>query len=679
MNKLRLFRRRIFAGALPCTGGGCAAILMLALSFAPGPAPAQTNSSQKSADLSELPLEALMNLEVPKVYAASKIEQKTTQAPASVTVVTSDDIKKFGYRTLAELLQSVQGFYVSYDRNYDYLGARGISLGDANDRVLLLVNGHGVNNNFTDGAAIGTDFLLDIDLVDRVEVIRGPSAVLYGNNAFLGVINVITRQGRQINGLEASFDYGTFDTYHGRVTFGKQFTNGIELLLSGSIYESAGAERLFYKQFNTNKPAQDNYGAATNMDGDSFRSFFGSLGLKDITLEGAFIDRDKVNPTAFEDTSFNNPSLRTVDQQGYATLKYAHSFTDEVDITAKMSYDSYSHDIGYPFGTMLYSEKDTGQWWDTQVQLDKTFWDRLVMTLGGEYRDDFAQEEQLTGSTPVVGSRTSYGVFLQGDYAIVTNLHLNAGARYDQYDHFTPAFDPRVALIYNPAKTSTLKAIYGTAFRAPDFEELSDPRFQNISPEKITSYELDYDQEIGAHLRSSLSGFYNDMRHLIVFDNGNYTNLNAQTKGVELALDSSWAGGIRGRASYSYEYTQNDTVPWQLPDSPNHMFKFDLSVPLVKDKLFVGAEYQFTSDRLSLHNATDASGQLVTVQGEAAGGFGVVNLTLFSQNIIKNLEFSASVYDLLNTQYWDPASDFHVEDVIEQNGRSFRVKVTYRF
>jgi iron complex outermembrane receptor protein len=57
----------------------------------------------------------------------------------------------------------------------------------------------------------------------------------------------------------------------------------------------------------------------------------------------------------------------------------------------------------------------------------------------------------------------------------------------------------------------------------------------------------------------------------------------------------------------------------------------------------------------------------------------VVNLTLFSQNIIKNLEFSASVYDLLNTQYWDPASDFHVEDVIEQNGRSFRVKVTYRF
>ncbi|MGP8201706.1 MAG: TonB-dependent receptor plug domain-containing protein [Limisphaerales bacterium] len=679
MNKLRFFRRRILAGAFPCPGGGCAAILMLVLSFAPGAAPAQTNSSPKSVDLTELPLEALMNLEVPTVYAASKIEQKTTQAPASVTVVTSDEIKMFGYRTLADVLQSVPGFNVSYDRDYDFLGAMGISLGDANNRILLLVNGHRVNNNYTDSAAIGTDFILDVDLVDRVEVIRGPSAVLYGNNAFLGVINVITRQGKQMDGVEASFDYGSFDTYHGRVSFGKQFTNGVELLLSGSIYESAGAERLYYKQFNT--PAQ-NYGVATNMDGGSFRSFFASLGFKDLTLEGAFNDRDKVNPTALFDTTFNNPSLRTVDEQGYTTLKFAHSFPDVVDVTAKVSFDGYSHDIGYPFGTSLYTEDYKGEWWDSEVQLNKTLWDRLLLTLGGEYRDDFLQQDQTSGQIPVEAERVSYGAYLQGDFAVVTNLHLSAGERFDQYDDFASAFDPRLALIYNPVKTSTIKAIYGTAFRAPDFYEqyLSGAQIQNLSPEEISSYELDYDQQIGPHLRSSLSGFYNDMRHLIVYDNGSYTNLNAQTKGVELAFDGSWAGGIRGRASYSYEFTQNDTVPWQLPDSPNHMFKFNLSVPLIKDKLFVGAEYQFTSERLSLQTVTDAKGDLITAQGETAGGYGVVNLTLFSQKLIKNLEFSASVYNLLNTQYWDPASDFHGPlDIIEQDGRTFRVKVTYRF
>jgi len=82
---------------------------------------------------------------------------------------------------------------------------------------------------------------------------------------------------------------------------------------------------------------------------------------------------------------------------------------------------------------------------------------------------------------------------------------------------------------------------------------------------------------------------------------------------------------------------------------------------------------------LSLHNTTDANGEPVTVQGVTAGGYGIVNLTLFSRNIIKNLEFSASVYNLLNRQYSDPASVFHTQDVLAQDGRSFRLKLTYRF
>ena len=117
-----------------------------------------------------------------------------------------------------------------------------------------------------------------------------------------------------------------------------------------------------------------------------------------------------------------------------------------------------------------------------------------------------------------------------------------------------------------------------------------------------------------------------------------------------------------------------------MPDSPNHLLKLNLSVPLVRDKLFASLELQYASNRRSLHNTTDPlSGQPITVQGEEAGGFGVVNLTLFSQNIIKNLEFSASVYNLLDTRYGDPASSFHTQDLIQQDGRSFRLKLTYRF
>jgi iron complex outermembrane receptor protein len=663
---------------------------------------AHVSAKPTAPDLTELPLEALMDIEVPKVYGASKLEQKATEAPASVTVITADEIKKYGHRTLADVLQSVQGFNVSYDRDYAFLGARGLSLGDFNDRMLLLVDGHRVNNNYNDGAAIGTDFILDVDLIDRVEVIRGPGSVLYGNNAFFGVINVVTRRGQQLNGVEASTEYGSFDTYKTRVSYGKLYTNGVEVLLSGTYYDSGGQDRLYYKEFDS--PVL-NRGVAQNLDGDTSGSFFGSLGYTDFTLEGAFDRRQKANPTGQYSqtvdpttqtllTTFTDPRLRTTDERSYTAFKFAHSFPEVVDVSAQVYYDRYTYEIGYPqsllVGTNVVSssfsaEKDVGEWWGAELQLNKRLWDRHVITLGAEYRDDFLQDSRVdVENQPDDGShsrtnRQSYGIYVQGDFEVRTNLHLIGGMRYDQYGDFDPAINPRLALIYNPWEKSTFKAIYGTAFRAPSFYEytLGGPG-QVLKPEEITGYELVYEQDIGRHLRSSLSGFYNEMNDLIVFDSGSFTNFNAQTKGVELALETFWPSGIRGRASYSFQDTRDNSAGWDVPDSPNNLLKLNLTVPLVRDKVFAGLEFQYASNRRSLHNTT-AGNQAVTVQGEDAAGFGVVNLTLFSQKLIKNLEFSASVYNVLDRHYGDPASSFHVQDIIGQDGRSFRLKLTYRF
>jgi outer membrane receptor for ferrienterochelin and colicins len=656
------------------------ALLLPVIAFGDGTPP-----TVAKADLADLSLEELMKMDVPTVYAASKVEQKTTAAPSSVTIITSDEIKKQGYRTLADVLQSVQGFNVSNDRNYAFLGVRGISLGDFNSRVLLLVDGHRINNNLSDGAPIGTDFPLDIDLIERVEIIRGPGSVMYGNNAFLAVINVIPRAGKQLNGTEASVEGGSFDSYKARVSFGKEWTNGLRVLLSGALYDSAGPENLFFKEFDTR--AQNN-GIAHNMDRDQYGSGFASVGYGDFTLEGSYIGRNKLNPTAqFDLTTFNDPRLQTSDERSYVALNYTHSFEDVVDVAARLYYDEYDHRIGFPQSllngsnvlfTAFTQEEDRGQWWGAELQLSKTLWERLNLTLGGEYRDDFLQETLVTAQPAFERTRESHGIYLQGDYAIVTNLHLLAGARYDQYGDFDPSFNPRVALIYEPLPGSTFKAIYGTAFRAPNFTELSDPRFQNISPEEITGYELAYEQQLGPHLRSSLSGFYNAMDHLIVFDSGNFTNFNAEVAGMELAFDGNWSG-LRGRASYSFEAPHDTAVRWDLPDSPSHMLKLDLSAPLWRNKVFAGVEFRFVSSRRSLHNTSDTFGQPLTVQGTDAGAYGIVNLTLFSRELINNLELSATVYNLLDRRYEDPASKFHVQDTLEQDGRSFRVKLTYRF
>ena len=320
---------------------------------------------------------------------------------------------------------------------------------------------------------------------------------------------------------------------------------------------------------------------------------------------------------------------------------------------------------------------DTGEWWGTEVELTKRVRDRHMFTLGAEYRDDFKQKTEQTGQTPVSGNRQSEGVYFQSDLALLDNLHFDGGVRYDQYGTFSPDLDPRLALIYNPFETSTFKAIYGRAFRAPSFYEVTQSDHQ-LDPEKITSYELDYEQEIGKHWRSSLSGYYNEMNDLIVFSGGTYNNFNAETRGVELALEGSWTNGIRTRASYSLQKTTDHSVPWQMPDSPNHLIKLDVSAPLIPAKLFAGLEFQYTSSRASLGTGS-VNNQPVTFQGQQAGGFGILNFTLFSRNLLKNLDASASVYNLLDRHYSDPATQFHAQDLIGQDGRSFRFNLTYRF
>src|SRR6185369_11958315 len=157
-----------------------------------------------------------MEIKVESVYGASKYEQKVTQAPSSISIVTGEEIKLFGHRTLADVLRGVRGLYVSDDRNYSYLGIRGfLRPGDYNTRILVLIDGHRMNDAVYDAAYVAREATIDVDLIDRVEVIRGPSSSIYGSSAFFGVINIITKRGGQLNGVEASTEVGSFDSYKG--------------------------------------------------------------------------------------------------------------------------------------------------------------------------------------------------------------------------------------------------------------------------------------------------------------------------------------------------------------------------------------------------------------------------------------------------------------------------------
>jgi outer membrane receptor for ferrienterochelin and colicins len=294
-----------------------------------------------SNDLTTLSLEELMQVEVATVYSASKFEQKVTEAPSSVSMVTADEIRMYGHRTLADILRSLRSFFVTYDRNYNYAGVRGFGrAGDFNSRILLLVDGHRVNDNLYDSAPVGTVFPVDIELIDRVEVIRGPGSSLYGSNAFFAGINVITRRGGESGGVELSVDTGSFDTYKGRLTWGGSFKNGLEALVSGSYYDSNG-DRLFSKEFDK---TDTNNGVTDHTDYDRFHNTLAKLSYGGFTLEGDYYSRTKGVPTASFGNDFNNRSTKTVDSWWFLDLKYSRTLWSRLDLTGRLFYDSYYYD-----------------------------------------------------------------------------------------------------------------------------------------------------------------------------------------------------------------------------------------------------------------------------------------------------------------------------------------------
>jgi outer membrane receptor for ferrienterochelin and colicins len=655
----------------------------------PGPGPVALS------DLADLPLEALPQIPIETVSGASRYLQKETQAPASVSIVTSDEIKKEGYRTLAEILNSVRGLYVTSDRNYSYLGMRGFARpGDYNSRVLLLIDGHRLNDDIYGQALLGTEGVIEVDLIDHVEVIRGPSSSIYGGNAFLGVISIVTRRGGDINGLEASVSAGGYDSHKGRVTFGQKVTNGLELVVSGSWYDSAGPNQLYFREFDVPGGRQ---GIAYNSDGDQSQSAFASLTWKDFTLAGGFSNREKKVPTASFDTVFNSDLEQTTDQRAYVDFKFEHEFSLDTRLMTRVAYDYYSYHGNYPYdatnslpdatpGQIVVNHDDAlGEWLYTEWQLTQKLFDRHTLVVGADYHENLVQSQDSFYDEPGLpnvqidrSSGRNAGVYGQAEVGLLPNLTFNGGVRYDYYDSFGGTVNPRLGLIYNPWQQSTFKLLYGQAFRAPNVFELyyEDPGANranpSLSPETIHTYELVYEQQLPANVRFSASGYYYEINNLISqqedgLGQSYYANLGqAHAKGVELELDHKSACGLMARLSYVCQRAQDTTTGEDLSNSPRNQVKLNLILPVYEDKLFTGLEVLCTSP---VH----------TMTGHRIDGYVLANFTLFSQRIVKGLELSASIYNLLDTRYSFAASADLQEDALDQDGRSFRVKLTYRF
>jgi len=640
--------------------------------------------STAGPDLAGLPIEQLLTLEV---YSASKFTQKVSEAPSAVSVVTAADIRAFGWRTVADILRSMRGLYVSNDRNYVYLGARGfLRPGDYNTRFLLLVDGNRNNDGVFDQASIGTEFVLDIDMIERVEFVPGPGSSIYGANAFFGVINIITKNGRDLSGPQASVEHGSHGMRKARASYGMRHDGGAEWLFSASSYREDGPD-LYFPEFDT--PATNN-GVARRLDHDRAQNLLlkGAAGAWSVSL--AHSERTKGIPTASYSQAFNDARARTVDIQSFVDASHRAQLADDAQLTTRLFWGRYDYtgDYVYDYPPLtLNHDGSHSSWWGAESRLVTTRIAGHKLVMGAEVQRDYRQHQFNFDADPFVSrlddrrAGNRFGVYLQDEFALRPSLLLNAGARYDRSSSTgDSSINPRVALIHKASEATTYKAMAGTAFRAPNAYELyyemlsaggqkSNP---GLKAERIRTQELSVEHAASPESRLTASVFRNTVSNLITQTTDPadgllvFRNLNrARAYGIELEWERAWTGGARLRTSYSWQRAKDVGSGALLVNSPRHLAKFNLSAPVPRTGWRSGAEASYV-------------GRRGTLQGET-GGYWLANLTLSAIRLAPGLELSASLYNLFDRRYADPGSEEHVQDAIVQNGRTFRLKLGYAF
>jgi iron complex outermembrane receptor protein len=358
----------------------------------------------------------------------------------------------------------------------------------------------------------------------------------------------------------------------------------------------------------------------------------------------------------------------------------------------RASYDWYDYHGIYIFdyagrGVPPYTENydaAKGTWGDFQGDASTVLFKRHRITLGTEFRQDIQQRQLNYDIQPYYlylddhRSARVWALYFQDQYTIRKNLAFVAGLRSDWHDKFGNTLSPRLGLLFTPKPNTDVKVTYSWAFRAPNSYESfyagnrSNTANPSLKPESIRSWELDVEHRFGNTYYVSGAGFVNQIDDLIeqkidpVTGRPSYTNsAPVQTKGIEFELGAKWPGGLEGALSHSFQDSRNVVTRDVLTNSPKQVAKVNLSVPLVRRKLFASVDAQYVSERR-------------TIAQTELGDFFVMNLTFFTRKITGKFDFSGGVYNLLDKRYAASGGLEHVQGSIPQDGRSFRIKLTYR-
>lgn len=550
-----------------------------------------------------------------------------------------------------------------------------------------------MNEAISGGAGVGYTAPIDVDLIERVEVVRGPSSSLYGTGAFFGVVNIITRHGHDLAGGEVAVSAGRFDTYTGRFTYGGRVGDDMELLISGSRLESDGQD-FYFPEFDD---PDTNDGWAKDADEERATTLFLQFLLHDLTLEMDYVDRTKHNPTASWGTIFSDPHTQDSDEQLDVSLTYDHAVAEHCSLYARLDYQWYDYEgifpydwaeeEGDPVDRVLNLDGARTETLGGEVKIVSTKIDAHTISGGIEYRRHYRQDQWNRDEGIEewnLDSQTDsdvWGFYIQDEMQLCKNALLQAGIRYDYEDpHSQGDSSPRVGLILTPAEKSVLKFLYGQAFRSPSaYEryyhdgEVTTKASTDLDPEKIRTYEVVLEQGLTEYMHSSFSLYRYEIEDLITQNMDptdeliQFENLNEATAfGLEAALQGRLHDSLDYRVSYSYVDAEDDDTGETLSNAPRNMAKLHANFPICVQNVFGGLEVLYTDSRK-------------TVDGSKVGSYVVANATLLARDLPGGFEVSASIYNLFDEKYEYPVGEEIEQGSLEADGQSFRIKAQCRF
>jgi iron complex outermembrane receptor protein len=619
------------------------------------------------------PQATLENLLGTEVEGASRFAQPLSEAPASVSVVSADDIRQYGFRTVGEALASMRGVYTSSERDYTYVGIRGFARpGDYNTRLLFMTDGVRRNDPLYDDAFVGNEAPIEVEWVKRLEFVPGPGSALYGANAIFGVANAVLWSGADLDGTRVRVDAGSDRMSRFSVLSGRRTDGGGDWMVGVSAYGRRGGD-IYFSQYDD--PSTNN-GIASGLDGERYFKAIAKFSSGDWQVDAGHSFRKKNIPTAYFGTVFGVPGDFVTDRYSYADASYARSLTPDWTANLRLHAGDYDYVGQYVYPAV---NRDTAHatWYGADGLLTYTGFAGHKLLIGAEAQDDRRLDQANFDLDPQVfhlddhRRMTTSGVFVLDEWRFAPAWIANLGVRADRIGDFGMT-SPRAALIHRLSPAASVKLLYGQAFRPPNTYE----RYYNdgnvlqkinpdLKPERITTQEIVADYAVTPVLRLSADYYHYRINDLIdeVTDpaDGLLTFINRpalHAHGVEFEADAVLSCGLHARASVTRQMVEQsfgDAV-----NSPKWLGKLLIDGPLFSSGWTVGLNLQAIDRRFS------AAG------GEVPGN-GVGNLVFTHKGVPSLGRFSVGIYNLAGRNYLDPASAAIAGGTVPREGRQVRV------